>query len=401
MILPVVVRDPRFRAGRALIEKGQSEDAIQVFATLLEESQRAHGSDDHLETAAAYYEYGNAIFRSAQKRQQADAELEATAEKSLEDASKMREAAAEAAERRAQANRNDEDGQNKKPSATIVSQKQTPPVKEDLNEEGSLATTKRQSEDKEANGGNGNEHNPESGENDNNSEGDDADHADDDDENDDEIPWALELMETAWAIVDAHQEGAIKSQDNLAIQYREWIAEQVPRILTGIGDVLSALDRHADAADAYLRAQKHRQEALDAMVEKAGGNKESDVLFTVHHLQCRRRLVESIVLVAEELLACPDDKDVVTSESHDVLVKAGERVEYARGYYDKAREELQETVLLMGQLAAKRVDLGDEKENVCFLATMLMGVGERLAEIDEEAAAAAPQTPAKKLKKAK
>ena len=37
----------------------------------------------------------------------------------------------------------------------------------------------------------------------------------------------------------------------------------------------------------------------------------------------------------------------MTTESKDVLVKAAERVDYARGYYDKARDELQETVLLM------------------------------------------------------
>ena len=67
-------------------------------------------------------------------------------------------------------------------------------------------------------------------------------------------------------------------------------------------------------------------------------------------------------MIAEELLACPPDQDVITTESQDVLVKAPERVDYARGYYDKARDELQETVLLMGALAAKGIDLGEEKE---------------------------------------
>ena len=38
----------------------------------------------------------------------------------------------------------------------------------------------------------------------------------------------------------------------------------------------------------------------------------------------------------------------------------------------------------MGKLAAHKVDLGTEKEDVCFLATMIMGVGETLAALDEE-----------------
>ena len=107
------------------------------------------------------------------------------------------------------------------------------------------------------------------------------------------------------------------------------------------------------------------------------------------------------MLIAEELLACPPDQDVIMTESQDVLVKAPERVDYARGYYDKARDELQETVLLMGALAAKGIDLGQEKENVCFAATLVMGVGTSLAEIDEKAAADADlKEPAnKKIKK--
>ena len=37
----------------------------------------------------------------------------------------------------------------------------------------------------------------------------------------------------------------------------------------------------------------------------------------------------------------------------------------------------------MGKLASTQ-DLGTEKEDVCFLATMLMGVGTSLAECEEE-----------------
>jgi len=67
-------------------------------------------------------------------------------------------------------------------------------------------------------------------------------------------------------------------------------------------------------------------------------------------------------------------------------VKASERVEYVRGYYDKARDALQDTVFLMANLAARNIDVEVEKEDVCFVSTMVMGVGTALAEIDEKEA---------------
>ena len=57
---------------------------------------------------------------------------------------------------------------------------------------------------------------------------------------------------------------------------------------------------------------------------------------------------------------------------------------------DKARDALQEAVFFMGQLAARNIDLGREKEDVCFLATMVMGVGTRLAELDEQQESSQP-----------
>ena len=117
-----------------------------------------------------------------------------------------------------------------------------------------------------------------------------------------------------------------------------------------------------------------------AAISSNGENQTSQLALLV----CRRKVVENDVLIAEELLACAPEKDVVTTESHDCLVKAAERIDFARGYYDRARDELQETVLLMGELAAAGVDVGQEKEDVCFAATMVMAIGNTLAEIDEE-----------------
>jgi hypothetical protein len=116
-------------------------------------------------------------------------------------------------------------------------------------------------------------------------------------------------------------------------------------------------------------------------------------------------------LVAEELLACLGDQDVITSETKDVLVSAAERVDFAGGYYDKARDELQETVYLLGKLSARigtssgpnMEEFSKAKEDVCFLATLIMGVGEQLAVLDEAkerqaAGAKNSQPPTKKQK---
>lgn len=314
--LPAVVRDARFRAGRKLVESGHASSAVEVFATLLAESRKSYG-DDHLETAAAYYEYGNAILRHT------------LGDKNHQDIQQKRDTAANAAERRAT-------GANE-PTASEAAGK---------------------TQDGEADVGS--------------KEG---------DQEDSQI--ALEMMETAWSILDA-------SMEDPKVKYAGWVEEQLPRVLIGIGDVLSLQGRHADSVDAYLRALPYRQSAVEALTNN------KDETGSPELLHVRRLLVETFVLIAQELLDCPPGQDVVTSESQDTLVKTAERIEYARGYYDKARDELQETVLLMGQLAAKGVD-HKEKEDICFVATLVMGVGETLAAIDEEEEGQKPK--AKKLKK--
>lgn len=52
----------------------------------------------------------------------------------------------------------------------------------------------------------------------------------------------------------------------------------------------------------------------------------------------------------------------------------------------------------MGRIAASGKDLGNEKEDVCFLATLLMGVGTTLAEFDEKGAEEESNPPTKKHK---
>ena len=230
---PIVVRDPRFAAGRQTIGTPTSVD---LFALLLEQTRAKFGAES-LETAPAYYEYGNALFRVAQRRNQPEDEGEHVAalpkqqESTSSGTSNSRAAAAAAAERRAKQQQQvsspaDGDEDQKKPAA---------------------ATTK--------DSGNGNEQN-----------------ADDDQQKkksaaaveDADVVLALEMMETAYAILDrAANDDADDDQ-----KYADWVRDQLPRVLTGLGDVQSALQRHADAAYAYLHAREHRQEALQAALER-------------------------------------------------------------------------------------------------------------------------------------
>ena len=143
---------------------------------------------------------------------------------------------------------------------------------------------------------------------------------------------------------------------------------------------------------------------------------DADLPSQIQLLKYRRQVVEVTVLVVEELLACGNDHDVVatTSEQTVVLVSQGNVVDYARGYYDRARTELQETVLLLGQIVAMiptykksnhsssttnittttkmlEQNIQEEKENICYVATMIMGVGTTLAEMDDLLPTTSPQ----------
>jgi len=370
---PVIVRDPRYVAGRQTIGQASS---IDIFALLLEEAQSKYGNE-HLETAPAFYEYGNALFRVAQRQQQAqDEELQQqqqqqSATSTTATATSSREAAALAAERRAKQQAGG--GQDDDAAAAAAE-------KEDDDTKQPAVAAKQET-------------------NDTNDESTDEDGGVDKD-----LLLALEMMENAYAILDGARDDDNNKNDNAtndtlassssATKYAAWMRDQMPRILTGLGDVLSALNRHADALDAYLRALEHRQELLqDALAQSTDTDSQQNRL---QLLPCRRRVVEANTLVVEELLACDLLQDVTTTETKAVLVPVGKGVEYATGYYEKARDELQETVLLMGQLQAEGQELGEEKENVCFAATLVMAAGESLAAIDEDSPADEP-----KKKKAK
>jgi tetratricopeptide (TPR) repeat protein len=385
VVPPIVVRDPRFVAGRATVGEAPS---VVLFATLLQEAVAKYG-ESHIETAPAYYEYGNALFRLAQRQHEEQQHPEQQNKEVIDgggDAQKKRarEAAALAAARRAQRD-------------TAVLSKAAA-ASADVDIPSSTCETKKESEQAlavdSANSAVAAEAVPH--DEDDQLENHVGSQGGEGDDEEDDIQLALEMMETAWSILDyesglaTHLDGNDSSNASDAghqsspPKYAQWIDEQLPRVLIGIGDVLSALGRHADSADAYLRALEHRQRELDAALSIA--------LTSLGLLQCRRKVVEINILIAEELLACDHDHSVVTSESSVVLVPAGQAIEYARGYYNKARDELQETVVLLGQMASATATISaeaerrfsEEKENVCFAATLVMGAGEALAELDEQ-----------------
>ena len=349
---PVLMRDPRFVAGRQTM--GQST-SVDIFALLLEEIRSRYGPD-HFETAPAYYEYGNALFRAAQRQDEAESPGVSTDTK-LASASVFtpvgghREAAAMAAERRAKehtiAKVNADDHDDAEQNSTSKAKTDTI---------GGQDETSRSEEDT-ANV---------------------------------DILLALEMMENAFAILDSTNEAKGSPQSN---KYGAWIRQQMPRILTGIGDVLSALNRHADAVDAYLRALGHRQEILDDAHAKS--TKDASPEDLMHLLLCRRLVAEANTLVVEELLASDLHSEITTTETKSILVPKGKVIEYATGYYERARDELQETVFLMGQLQSEGHELGNEKENICFAATLIMAAAESLAAIDESL----PREPNKKKSK--
>jgi septum formation topological specificity factor MinE len=112
-------------------------------------------------------------------------------------------------------------------------------------------------------------------------------------------------------------------------------------------------------------------------------------------------------LISEALLLCPEDEDVVCHHSDEdendgnpalkakgmhgenvsaqrtkgtVLVKAKDRVEYAQSYYDMARVGLEEVLCRYGKMAASKVDVGNEKEDIGYLVMSVVGVGNSLSE---------------------
>ena len=259
---PSIASDVRFIGGRELVKIG-SDDSIEIFAILLKESIHKYG-DSNIETALCYYEYGNALFRAANRRLMDDIDKVPEIDTSVSDKKTL--------------------------VATVSSSSRA-------NKNKLYSKKDEKSADK-------------------------AEKTEDDD-----LQLSLELMENAWSILDEYQ----TTKPN---EFKQWIQNQIPRYLIGIGEILSVLNRHADSVDAYTRALPYREIPI-----KTTNNED----LSIEYLRNRRLYTEVNVLIAEELLLCNEDEDVVTYETKSVLVKKEERVDFIQGYYDKARDELQET----------------------------------------------------------
>jgi len=358
---PSITSDPRYRAARRLISSGRSADgAIEMLATLVEEARSKYG-EDSVEAAAVYYEYGNSLFRAVEKRKDDEEVI-------------MR------------------DGNDDKPTSA-ASSATTRPISEMKPDAAADSTSHAKSDahvDKMGDKASRNSASPTAKANEKR------------DSTDEEL--ALELMENAFAIYDQYYDEAVDKDGNekedgeasrtvtVDTSLVPWVEEQLPRVLGGIGDVLTALGRHPDAVDAYTRKAQHLDDALRDLSERKGDKDGEEI--GLDFLRALRILCEANILVAEALLRCPLGQDCVLSETGDVLVEARELVDYAQGYYDQARDELQETLYIMGRMAPKSSgdnvpeevsrEFATEKENVCFCAQMLGGVGNLLAARDEE-----------------
>ena len=411
MTMATISADPRFRLARSLIsgkcgesndnskdghddddEGGGIEAAIDIFAALLEEARTTHG-DNSLNAALCQFEYGNALFRAAVRMVPLDKnnndvnfnegnilDGDASDAKPAAKLESQREMIAAAAMKRSAADTNDHD-------SDPIPMKRLKTETIDPLENGDGALIK-----------------------------DDGLTGESDDNDDDDMELALEMMDTSWSILLSHTTNNESSkinnqliQNDTSREQQQWAKEQIPRVLRCIGDWYFFREAFADAVDMYLRAMQYREEAWERLKQFHGRNDagEDNESLTVNELQCQRLLVETYALIAEALLLCPNDEDVVCHHSDEdeddgasaleaksatvgnssaqitkgtVLVKAKDRVEYAQSYYDMARVGLEEVICRYGKMAASNIDLGNEKEDIGYLVMSVVGVGNSLSE---------------------
>jgi tetratricopeptide (TPR) repeat protein len=384
MASPLVVNDPRFQAGRKLVERGLSnEGGVEIFATLLEEVNTKYGNDS-IEAAPAYYEYGNALHYAALSR--------------------------------VEENNNADNGDNDAEEETESSNKKTTPLVEvdDVDDEKKPAAVETK--------GDGDD------------DGDDVKDpsSPEDESDDDDLALALEMMESAFSILQLYEEeglaarsanasssrttpeagdgNASSSENNEKIRYLDWVQGQLPRALMGIGDVLSSLGRYADATDVYTRALERRKDQLEKTKTGTSTNSQSTPP-SLELLKSNRLVCEAAIATAQALLNCPPDEDVITTETKTTLVSQQERVSFIEGYYWQSRDALQDVLLTLAELEARSKSTNTSsgvpaavldqttKEDVSHIATWVMGVGEELAAIKEQEAASKDDIPTEPLKK--
>lgn len=162
-------------------------------------------------------------------------------------------------------------------------------------------------------------------------------------------------------------DASTNSKTNL---YRDWVQNQIPRVLIGIGNVMSFRGAHSQAVESYLNAIPYREETLEyfKQLEVPG---RCTVTNQLEVLRCHRLVVEVHVLIAEELLLCPKGQDVKSQSHHEVnaimhdgldetvasivIVKSAERLLLAKNYYEQGKDQLQE----LGKINSTRLSNSD------------------------------------------
>lgn len=443
MVVATITADPRFQLARTLLlqspitildssnngdcsssSSSSGEEAIRIFGTLLEECRSTCG-DTSPNAALCQLEYGNALFRAVVRRRPLSDDGGDGAVRTTKDDEDTKLPAAS------------ENGEAMTMTSSSTIKRSVDVAVEDADED--MCATKRvkiDANESDSTGKHGQRNDGSTMEHAAaaataaaavaaESEKDDDQGDDDNEDGDiDDLDLAFEIMDACWSILLSHDDDDDDGDsENNNEELQVWAKDQLSRVLRCIGDLHSFREQHANAADAYIRSMKYREEAWERMAKKkttttsarsviaATSNKEEGgtELLTVEKLRCKRLLVESYALVAEALLSCPDGKDVIAhhpnigterfsfdiskSLDHNVietlLAKDKDRLDIARSHYELAREGLEDVLCMYGKMVAAtktatstmmKLDLKNEKEDIGYLVMTVVGVGNAINE---------------------
>jgi len=363
LLQPIICNDPRFRAGRKLVQRNNFHTATNFFSLLLSRAEEEFGNSS-LEAAAAGYEFGYALFLD-------ESQLNLRDGGGRDDNDNDDGIGIDGIDDIGDSNGNESSRLSKRDvqveNALEYMVKACTILYEFIN--------RLKCNDNDNGNGNGNVNG-------------------NDNYGDEKIMSSLSTSASGEKVRSASYSNS----------YYPWALEQLARALVGIGYVLSYQKKYPDALSSYLNAIPYREEMLKTAVEQL--QKSTSQSLSLEIIKARRLLVEAYILIVEEILKCTPGKDIVTNtmessspssnedgdEDEDgdeqeqessqlLLIPSQQRVEMAKTYYERAREELQEVIILMSKLDSQ--GNSSEKENVCHLATMVMEAGISLSTVAE------------------
>mmetsp|Transcript_22053 Transcript_22053/g.47964 ORF Transcript_22053/g.47964 Transcript_22053/m.47964 type:complete len:383 (-) Transcript_22053:110-1258(-) len=374
--MATVSADPRFGLARKLVssseEGGGPAAAIEIFEPLLRASVEAHG-EESLDAALCRYEYGNALFRLVVRRRGRNNGKQAEGgEDDKKPAAKkesQREITAAAALKRSAAGDDSNASSNKR---VKTEGDDSVDNKEGLKEGDAIHSKDDVQPTSSANAKIGAEN----------------------DMDDANIDLALEMLNESWEIFVRN------NQSNQQKNNQQWTLGQIPRVLETIGELYLHRGEYANAVDSNFKALEYRHKAWDRLKQTHAQNDsgEETERLTLEDLHCQRKLVETYALVTETLLACHKGDDVVcylgdANEEGGAsavtakgskgpeqtqgrkLVNANNRLYCAQSHYEQARIGFEEVLGRYAKMAAAKMELGDEKEDIKNLVLMLVDIG--------------------------